>query len=73
MGQSEKNLPSLYIQESVIESHRERFNKLVNYYFPGESTSFILLGREIDSTFFSKRHSSKSESWLSEDGVSGDL
>ena len=31
MGQSENNLATLYIQES----HRERFNKLVDYYFPG--------------------------------------
>ena len=40
MGQSEKNLPSLYIQES----HRECFNKLVDYYFPGESALFVLQG-----------------------------
>jgi len=69
MGQSEKNLPSLYIQES----HRERFNKLVDYYFPGESALFILQGSDINSNILSKHQSYQIESWLSEDGVSGDL
>ena len=64
-----KNLPSLYIQES----HQERFNKLVDYYFPVESASFILQGSEINSNILSKHQSSQIESWLSEDGVSGDL
>ena len=38
MCQSEKNPPSTYIQES----YWERFSKLVDYCFPGNSTSFIL-------------------------------
>ena len=45
----------------------------MDYLFPGDSTSFILQKREIDSTILSKHQSSQIESWLSEDGVLGDL
>ena len=45
----------------------------MDYYFPGESASFILQKRAIISTILSKHYSSQIESWLSEDGVSGDL
>ena len=48
MCQIEKNLPSLYIQES----HQEQFNKLVDYYFPGESALFILQGSDINSKVY---------------------
>ena len=48
MCQDKDTIPLVYIQES----HRERFKKIVDYLFPGESASFILQGREIDSTIF---------------------
>ena len=69
MSQDKDTIPLVYIQES----HRERFNKIVDYLFPGDSTSFLLLRRDIDSTILSKHQSSQIESWLSEDGLSGDL
>ena len=46
---------------------------MVDYVFPGDSTYFIILGRNIDSKFISKRHISQIGSWLSEDRVSRDL
>ena len=45
----------------------------MDYLFPGDSTSFILLGREIDSTILPKRQSYQMESWLVEDGLYGYL
>ena len=45
----------------------------MDYYFPGESSSFILRGEEIDSTILSKHRSSQIESWLLEDGLYEDL
>ena len=69
MCQSEKIPPSLYIQES----HRERFETIVDYYFPGESATFILQVRGGASTTFSKHHSLQIKYWLLEDRVSGDL
>ena len=62
MCQNEETLPPLYIQKP----QKECFKKVVYYYFPGEWLYFI-------SAIFSKHHSSQIESWLSEDGVSGDL
>ena len=67
MVQSENNIATLYIQES----HWERFNKLVDYYFPVESASFILQGSEINSTILSKHQSYQIGSWLVEDGLPG--
>ena len=42
-------------------------------YLTGDSTSFILLVRDIYSTMLSKYHSFKNEIWLVEDGVYGGL
>ena len=69
MCQSEGTMLPVYIQES----HWGRFNKLVDYYFPGESAQFILQGKRIDSTILSKFQSYQIDIWLLEDGVSGDL
>ena len=70
MCQNEYTLPtSVHIQFA----YKKRSEKIVDYYFAGESSSFILQGREINSTIFSDHHTSLIESWLSEDGVSGDL
>ena len=69
MCRSEGTMPPVYIQES----HRERFKKIADYLFPGDSTSFILQKMEIYSTILSTHQSSQSGSWLSEDGVSKDL
>ena len=43
---------------------------MADYVFPGDSTYFIILGRDIYSTFMSKRHIFLIGSWLSEDRVS---
>jgi len=69
MCHSEEKPPSVYIQGS----QQERFKKIVEYYFPGEYSDFILQRGEIDSTILSKHNSSQIESWLLEDGVLGDL
>ena len=53
MCQNEETLPPLYIQEPL----KECFKKVVDYYFPGEWSSFIL-------AIFSKHHNSQIESWL---------
>ena len=45
----------------------------MGYFSPGESSSFILKGSEINSIIFSKHQSSQIDSWLSEDRASGDL
>ena len=62
-------MPHVYTQDS----HQGRFDKIVDYYFPGESAQFILQGESIDSTVLYKFQSYKIERWLLEDGVSGDL
>ena len=69
MCQDKDTMPPVYIQDS----HRERFKTIVDYLFPRDSTSFILLGRDIDSTILSKYQSFQIESWLVEDGVYGYL
>ena len=69
MIHSEATMPSVYIQEL----HWDRLNKITDYLIHEDSKYFILLGREIDLTILSKHRSSQIESWLSEDGVSGDL
>ena len=53
--------------------YNKRFDTMVDYYFPGESASFILQARKIESMILSKHQSSQIESWLLEDGVSGYL
>ena len=45
----------------------------MDYYFLGESASFILQVRGSASTTLSKHHSLQIKCWLLEDGVSGDL
>ena len=70
MYENKEDLTScIYIQDL----HQEHFEKIVDYLFPGESASFILQGSEINSMILSKHQSSQIGSWLSEDGVSGDL
>ena len=69
MCHSEEKPPFVYIQVS----QQERFKKIVEYYFTGEYSSFILQRGDINSTILSKHNSSQIESWLSEDGVSGYL
>ena len=49
MIQSEGTMPHVYIEEF----HQERFNEIMDYLFPGESKSFIVMGRDIYSIFFS--------------------
>ena len=41
-------MPHVYIQES----HWDQFNKIEDFLSPGDSASFILLGRDIDSIIF---------------------
>ena len=62
-------MPPVYIQES----HWNKFNKIEDFLSPGDSASFIFMGRDIDSTILSKNQSFQIESWLLDDGLSGDL
>ena len=56
MCENEETLPYyVYIQDT----HQENFETIVDYLFPGESTSFILQGKGIDSTILSKHQSSR--------------
>ena len=66
MCHNEDMMPtSVYIQDS----HKKHSEKILGYLFPGDSISFTLLIREIDSTIISKRHSSQIDSWLLDDGI----
>ena len=69
MNHSEGTIPHVYIQDL----HQDRFNIIAYYLFTGDSTSFILPGREIDSTMLSKYQSFQIENWLAEDGLYGGL
>ena len=62
-------MPPVYTQDS----HRERFETIVDYYFTRECAPFLLQGEMIDSMIFSKFQSYQIDRWLLEDGVSRDL
>ena len=62
-------MPPAYIQES----NWDQFKKIEDFLYPGDSASFILMGRDIGSTFFSKYQIFQIDSWLLEDGLYGDV
>ena len=65
MFQNKYMMPtSVHIQET----HKKRSDTIVDYLFPGYSTSFILLRRDIYSKIFSKHHIYRIDIFLS-DGV----